>query len=117
MTTVVNVKVKNIRPEYSTLSDWMENSNHEYIGRCGVVFINKERFPKKTSYWANPYTVKKEGRDKCLELYEIYIREKIKKEEGFEELKKLRGKVLGCWCHPEKCHGDILLKIINEMFE
>ena len=47
MTTVVNVKVKHIRPTYNTLQDWMNNPHHEYIGRCGIVFINKERFPKK----------------------------------------------------------------------
>ena len=116
MTTIVNVKVKNIRPTYDTLSDWMKNSHHEYIGRSGVVFINKERFPKKASMWANPFTVKTEGRDKCLELYEAWVRDKIKKE-GTEELKKLKNKVLGCWCKPEKCHGDILIKILNEIEE
>ena len=79
MTTIVNVKVKNIRPNYDTLSDWMKNPQNEYIGRSGVVFINKERFPKKSSMWANPFTVKTEGRDKCLELYEEWVREKIKK--------------------------------------
>jgi hypothetical protein len=31
--------------------------------------------------------VKKEGGDKCLELYEIWLRNKIKKE-GIEEIKK-----------------------------
>jgi hypothetical protein len=25
------------------------------------------------------------------------------------------GKNLGCWCKPEKCHGDILIKIIEEL--
>jgi len=116
MTTIVNVKVKNIRPNYDTLSDWMKNPQNEYIGRSGVVFINKERFPKKSSMWANPFTVKTEGRDKCLELYESWVREKIKKE-GTTELKKLKNKVLGCWCKPEKCHGDILIKILNELEE
>lgn len=114
MTTIVNVKVKNIRPTYHTLSDWMKNPENEYIGRCGVVFIDNERFPKKPSQWANPFTVKKEGRDKCLELYEAWVREKIKRE-GTEELKKLKNKCLGCWCKPEKCHGDILIKILNEI--
>ena len=73
MTTIVNVKVKNIRPKYDNLSDWMKNTQNEYIGRSGVVFINKERFPKKSSQWANPFTVKTEGRDKCLELYEVWV--------------------------------------------
>lgn len=114
MTTVVNVKVKHIRPDYDNLKEWMENPNHEYIGRRGVVFIEKERFPKKASQWANPFIVKKEGRDKCLEMYECWVRKKIEKE-GKDEIKKLKNKVLGCWCCPEKCHGDILVKIINEL--
>ena len=25
----------------------------------------------------------------------------------------LRGKVLGCWCHPLTCHGDVLAEIAN----
>ena len=116
MASVVNVKVKHIRPTYNTLQDWMSNPQHEYIGRCGIVFINKERFPKKSSQWANPFTVKKHGRDKCLELYEIWVRNKIEKE-GTAEIKKLKNKVLGCWCKPDKCHGDILIKILNEIEE
>ena len=31
--------------------------------------------------------------------------------------RKLKNKVLGCWCSPEKCHGDILIKILNEIEE
>lgn len=29
----------------------------------------------------------------------------------------LKDKVLGCWCYPEKCDGDILKKIINELLD
>ena len=28
--------------------------------------------------------------------------------------RELRGKVLGCWCKPKPCHGDVLAKIANE---
>ena len=120
--SVVNVKVKSIRPKYENLSEWMKDENNVYIGRAGIVFIEKVRFPKIKSEWANPFKVKKEGREgkdgreNCLIEYEEYIRGKIKKE-GIEELKKLKGKVLGCWCKPEKCHGDILLKLIEELIE
>ena len=31
-----------------------------------------------------------------------------------ESLIELEGKVLGCWCHPEPCHGDILVKLLRE---
>jgi hypothetical protein len=26
---------------------------------------------------------------------------------------KLPGKVLGCWCKPRECHGDVLLWVVN----
>jgi len=28
--------------------------------------------------------------------------------------KELKNKILGCFCHPLPCHGDVLLKIANE---
>jgi hypothetical protein len=58
--------------------------------------------------------VKEHGRDRCLELYEERIRKFIEKE-GTVEIMKLKNKTLGCWCKPDKCHGDILVKILNEL--
>jgi hypothetical protein len=26
---------------------------------------------------------------------------------------EFRGKVLGCWCKPEACHGDVLIELIE----
>lgn len=28
-------------------------------------------------------------------------------------LPELRGKVLGCWCKPKACHGDVLAELAN----
>ena len=33
--------------------------------------------------------------------------------ELLEKLPELKGKVLGCWCAPEACHGDILSELAN----
>ena len=50
-----------------------------------------------------------------MEKYEKYIRQKCEEKPEFKkELMKLKNKNLGCWCKPEKCHGDILVKLINE---
>ena len=54
--SVVNCKVKYIRPEYTNLKIWMEDGNNIYIGRAGVVFIDKQRFPKSASKFANPFS-------------------------------------------------------------
>jgi len=31
-----------------------------------------------------------------------------------ESLGELKGKVLGCWCHPAPCHGHDLVQLIKE---
>jgi hypothetical protein len=115
-TKIVNVKVAYIRSQqYDNLREWMEDDNNIYIGRHGRVFINKVLFSYQKSMWHNPFKTPKDGSlDEILIKYEDYIREKIKNENLHNELMKLKGKNLGCWCKPEKCHGDVLLKIINE---
>lgn len=116
MTTIVNVKVKNIRPTYNNLEQWMADSNNVYIGRKGIVFINGKRYPIENSLWHNPYKINKNTtRTEVLEKYKTYITEKITRENLQFELEKLKGKQLGCWCKPLCCHGDILLEIINNM--
>lgn len=112
--SLVNVRVANIRPKYNNLKEWMNDPNNVYIGRKCIVFIDGERFPKKDSIWCNPFKITPNlTRDEAIQEYEKYIIEKIKKENLYDELEKLKGKNLGCWCSPEKCHGDVLLKLLK----
>lgn len=115
-TCVVNCKVKYIRPEHNNLKEWMNNKNNIYIGRKGIVFIDKKRFPQYSSNFANPYIIGKDGtREKVLIKYKNYILDKLKNDELLMlELLSLKGKKLGCWCCPEMCHGDILLELIDK---
>lgn len=39
----------------------------------------------------------------------------MKNEELLQQLPELKGKTLGCWCKPGKCHGDILLELIKKL--
>ena len=113
--SIINCKVVNIRPKYDNLKEWMEDSNNIYIARKGIDFINKERYPKYDSIWANPFKIGKDGtREQVVEKYEIWIKSRIEKDNNLkDELLKLNGKNLGCWCNPELCHGHILIKLIN----
>ncbi len=115
-TKCVNIKVKYIRPEYNNLKEWMEDPNNVYIGRRGIVFIDGERFPKENSIWHNPFRVTKlNNREFIVNEYRKYIVDYIKNNNLEDELKKLKNKNLGCWCHPEKCHGDVLIELINNL--
>jgi len=93
----------------------MKDSNNEYIGRGGVVFINKIRYPSKSSIWANPYKIdKNRSREEVIQKYDVYIRNKLKNDvELVEKLKDLTNQKLGCWCYPEECQGNVLMQIMN----
>ena len=122
-TRIVNVRVKYIRNADDgwicekvkpTLKDWMDDDENVYIGRRGCILIDKRRFPEKNSEYANPYKVGKDGTlDEVLEKYEIYLRKKLEDDTFKVSFLTLKGKRLGCWCKPNKCHGDIILKILD----
>lgn len=114
--SVVNCKVQYIRPKYNNLEEWINDNNNVYIGRGGVVFINKQRYPTYSSKFANPYKIGKDRtRKEVISKYKDYINQKILNDKIYKnELLSLKGKNLGCWCYPEKCHGDVLLELINK---
>ena len=49
-----------------------------------------------------------------MEKYEEHVCEKISENPEKRNLEELRVKKLGCWCFPEKCHGDVLKKLVEE---
>lgn len=119
-TSVVNVKVNNIRPQYDNLKEWMEDPENAYIGRRGIVFVKKpdgstERWPKQDSRWCNPFVVGKDGtREEVIAKFEEYLNLLfIEHPAEFKQLKKLKGKTLGCWCKPEACHGDVIKRFLD----
>lgn len=116
-TKVVNCKVKYIKPlGYNNLQNWInDNNDNIYIARAGIVFINKERYPKQSSIWANPFKITKDlSREEVINQYKNYILQKLENDINLQyKLFELKGKNLGCWCHPDQCHGDILLEMIK----
>jgi len=66
----------------------------------------------RPSKWGNPFIIGKDGtREEVIRKYENYI---LGFPELLEQLSELKGKVLGCWCRPEACHGDVLIKLVAE---
>lgn len=73
-----------------------------YIGRPGP--------------WGNPFEIGKDGdREEVVQKYAEWL---LAQPELVEKAKQeLKGKVLGCWCAPKLCHGNILAEIANEKAE
>lgn len=87
-----------------------------------VVHCKREKFDVyvgRPSKWGNPFAIKRtahakamvDTRDEALRQYESWIRTQP---ELMGALPELRGKVLGCWCRPKPCHGDILARLADE---
>lgn len=64
-----------------------------------------------SSSWSNPFSDFVHGdRHEVAARYRNYLRYNI----GLQErLPRLRGKVLGCWCHPQTCHGHVSAEAVN----
>lgn len=65
----------------------------------------------RPSKWGNPFTIGKDGtREEVIEKYREYL---LGNDELMNSLHELKGKVLGCWCAPKPCHGDVLKELIE----
>lgn len=87
-----------------------------------VVHCKKESYDiyiGRPSIWGNPFSHKSDTkaeyivstREEAVAAYRNYI---LNSSELMEKLPELKGKVLGCWCSPLACHGDVLLELANK---
>ena len=64
----------------------------------------------RPSKWGNPFSIGRDGnRAQVIEKYRDYLLSSPL----MQDLGELRGKVLGCWCYPKPCHGDVLIDLAN----
>jgi hypothetical protein len=86
-----------------------------------VVHCEKEPYDiliDRTTVWGNPYSHKDgtlakyrvKTRSEAIQKYREYI---LDNPELLARLPELRDKVLGCWCKPAACHGDVLEELAN----
>lgn len=69
-----------------------------YIGRTSSGYIDVG--------WGNPYVIDAiHDRAEVIAHYRAYI---LSTPALLARLPELKDKVLGCWCKPEACHGDVL---------
>ena len=61
------------------------------------------------------------SRQEAVEMYEKWLRglahqdlEQERRKWILEQLPRLRGKILACWCWPKLCHAEVLLRLAEE---
>jgi len=80
-----------------------------------VVHCKRERYDVyigRPSKWGNPFEIGPDGsREEVIAKFETWVKTQPRL---MKDLHELKGKVLGCWCHPKPCHGDVLEHLANE---
>jgi len=90
-----------------------------------VVHCKKDRYDVyigRPSKWGNPYShlentladFQVNTREEAIEKYREWIRDQS---HLLNSLFELKDKVLGCWCSPKPCHGDVLIELLKELYE
>jgi hypothetical protein len=64
----------------------------------------------RPSKWGNPFTIGEDTRREVIKKYERWLRNN---KVLMSQIGELKGKVLGCWCYPQACHADVLVRIAN----
>lgn len=91
-------------------------------GKPYDVYIGRPVRGIKGSDWQNPYKEDKSSevrdgtREEVIEKFERDLRNGGPRTPPglIDRLPELKGKVLGCWCAPKPCHGEVLLRMLEE---
>ena len=103
-----------------------DKKRRDFVKSGGTITINKKTDDKlrqwaefeglfvpidRGSPWGNPFVLDEDGdRDTVCNSYGVYIDLKYSL---VKRVNELQGKVLACWCYPKRCHGDELIRRIN----
>lgn len=83
-----------------------------------------EKWIDRRSRFGNPFTTEGDGggytRAESVENYRVWFEGALRSDHGpFDEddVERLRGRVLGCWCLPRLCHGVVIMNHLAETYD
>lgn len=94
--------------------------NHKLVKVVHCKKAKHDVYIGRPSKWGNPYS-HKEGtlaqykvatREEAIEKYAEWIKDQP---DLLKDLPELKDKILGCWCAPKACHGDVLVELLKEI--
>lgn len=76
---------------------------------------NYDVYIGRGSKWGNPFILGQHGnRDEVIAKYREHLWNQIQSGDVTkEDLIRLNGKHLGCFCKPKACHGDVIVDAVK----
>lgn len=85
-----------------------------------VVNLRREKYDVyigrgRGSLFGNPFVIGKDGdRAQVIEKYRDYFYRRLAADNEYRsQVLRLKGKILGCFCKPLPCHGDVIVEFLN----
>ena len=123
---IVTRAVEAIKPEYEWTEDELSRKATVEAGGTVVANMHQETdralltWARKTDHFVridrnselgNPFELGPDGdRDTVCDSFDIYFGRKYSLH---DRVLGLKGKVLGCWCYPERCHGNHFIELLE----
>lgn len=88
------------------------------MAKTSVVNIREERWDVyigRPGVFGNPFVLtKKTTRAEVIRKFGIWFTKKLAQDPDYKaQVHKLKGKVLGCFCAPLPCHGDVIAQYLE----
>lgn len=99
MTTLVNLRKKKGLPKQKC---------SVYIGR-GTIFGNRH------TYGYCKVCNRLHDRKESIDEYKKEFYNRLTDESFRDSVLSIKGEILGCWCKPLQCHGDIIIEYLNNL--
>ena len=115
-TNIAGIGTRNINSNGENAIRGFFADNIKETPQTTVVNIKYEKadiYIGRGSIWGNPFVMKgtsQKERDRVCDEYEQWF---YTQPELIAQLHTLKGKSLGCYCKPLRCHGDFLAKLAN----
>ena len=110
-----------LKPVKTTIVNVKDNKEYD-------VFIGRRN---NKPHWGNPFThldvptiarIKVKSREEAIKAFEDWlmgtkyghVEPQRRKWILINMINMLKGKVLGCYCKPKSCHGDVYVKLLSE---
>ena len=75
------------------------------------IFIGRGR----DSLLGNPFKIGRDGnRQEVIEKFRPYFYERLERDPEYKaKVLSLKGRVVGCFCKPNPCHGDVYVEYLD----
>jgi hypothetical protein len=88
------------------------------VSRTTIVNVKHKKcdvYCGRPHFLGNPFQVGRDGtRDDVIEKYEEWFKKKLTEKYFRDKVLSLKGKVLGCWCVPLRCHLEVVVNYLDQ---